>query len=385
MQYPRPSTPISLRDSGAVSRAATCAILLLLAACHADAFTTPDQGGNTPLQPGDPVLLTYNTATDRGPRWLPDGSGIAYSLEDRADPAHDRCIGILPGTGGQLLSQRCERADGSDTTTDAWEWPSPASDGRILFVRTVAHPGGLVFRSRHLALQATAGAVPENLVSFPYTPMAGRQVFDARDIRWLSPTSAVYLAMFTAYAAPCQGCAPDTVVSGLEVARVDFSGTPSVSTIPGTDLASSVALDPSGTAIYYTLNGDTRVYRQDLATGAVTTVHDFLAAGVARDVDVAGSRLVAVVGGSVSFSVDPVLGPVQRDEGGLLYLVNLGNNAETPLAQVNRCWRHPSLSPQGDQLVAEGYIYVPADTVFDGCMPGDAVAKSADLWLLDLP
>ncbi len=377
--------PIPLRVPGTVLRAAPSAILLLLAACHADAFTTPDQGGSTPLQPGDPVLLTYNTATDRGPRWLPDGSGIAYSLEDRADPAHDRCVGILPATGGQLLSRRCERADGSDTTTDAWEWPAPATDGGLLFMRTIAHPGGLVFRTRTLALQAAPDLPPQDLVSFPYTPAPGRQIFDARDIRWLSPTSAIYLAMFTAYAAPCQGCAPDTVVSGLQIDRVDYSGTAAVTTVPGTDLASSVALDAAGTGIYYTLNGDTRVYRQDLGSGAVTTVHDFTSAGIARDVDVVGNRLVAVVGGPVSFLFDPVLGPVQKDEGGIIYIVDLNNGSETMLPQVNRCWRHPSLSPQGDQLVAEGYLYIPADTVFDGCMPGDGVLKSADLWLLDLP
>lgn len=366
-------------------RGSSCALLLLLAACHADAFTTPDQGGTTPFQPGDPVLLTYNTATDRGPRWLPDGSGIAYSLEDRADPAHDRCIGILPATGGQLLSRRCERSDGSDTTNDAWEWPAPAADGSLLFMRTIAHPGGLTFRTRYLALQTSGVAPPENLVSFPYTPVPGRQIFDARDIQWLSPTSALYLAMFTAYAAPCQGCAPDTVVSGLQIDRMDFSGTPTVTTIPGTDLASSVALDASGTAIYYTLNGDSRVYRQDLGTAGVTTAHDFLSLGIVRDIDVLGNRLVAVIGGPVTFVFDPVLGPVQTDPGGQLYLLDLNTGTETMLSRTDRCWRQPAFAPQGDQLVVEGYPYVSADTAIDGCQPGDAVGTSADLWLLDLP
>ena len=38
------------------------------------------------------------------------------------------------------------------------------------------------------------------------------------------------------------------------------------------------------------------VYRMDLATTNVQVVHDFGAAGIARDVQVSGNRLVAIVG-----------------------------------------------------------------------------------------
>ena len=104
--------------------------------------------------------------------------------------------------------------------------------------------------------------------------------------------------------------------------------------------------------VYYTTNGDSRVYRLVLPTETITVVHDF-GARIVRDVQVAGGRLVAVVGGSVSFTTDSVLGPVQRDGGGVLYLVDLVSDVAVPLTSDSEFFRHPALSPGGDRLVAE--------------------------------
>jgi hypothetical protein len=54
---------------------------------------------------------------------------------------------------------------------------------------------------------------------------------------------------------------------------------------------------PDGKAIYYTVANSSAVYRMDLATTNVQVVHDFGVAGIARDVQVSGNRLVAIVGG----------------------------------------------------------------------------------------
>jgi hypothetical protein len=86
-----------------------------------------------------------------------------------------------------------------------------------------------------------------------------------------------------------------------------------VGIIPGTSLASSVQPTPDGKAIYYTVADSSVVYRMDLATTNVQVVHDFGAAGIARDVQVSGNRLVAIVGGDITFTNDPVLGPITRD------------------------------------------------------------------------
>ena len=94
--------------------------------------------------------------------------------------------------------------------------------------------------------------------------------------------------------------------------------------IAGTDLASGVSPGASEDEVYYTLNGDSRVYRKQLSSGDVTVVHDFGAAGFARDVHVVGNRMAAVVGGRVAFApADPSLGPTQWDSGGVVHVVNL--------------------------------------------------------------
>src|SRR5437879_277497 len=82
-----------------------------------------------------------------------------------------------------------------------------------------------------------------------------------------------------------------------DVGRLGLSGNAaSLAVIPGTRFASSVAAGESADIIYYTLGGDSRVYRRVLSSGSVSVAHDF-GGGIARDVQVVGSRLIAVVGG----------------------------------------------------------------------------------------
>ncbi|MGH7659199.1 MAG: hypothetical protein ACREL6_13270, partial [Gemmatimonadales bacterium] len=328
---------------------------------------------------GDPTRLTFNPGTDRGPRWLPDGTGIIYSLEHPGNDS-DRCLGLLPPTGGQLLSVRCERSDGSDTTTDAWEWPAAGPGGAIAWMRTVSRIQEVSFRERWLRLDNGNGS--RDVISFPYTSESGVMVGDARDIRWLTRDQLVYVAQSNFYAAACGGCPPDTLTTGVEIVLLALNGTPTPEIIPGTDLASSVAPGPTPGEIYFTLNNDQRVFHHVLSTGTTTVAHDFGGSGIARDIDVIGSRLIAVVGGPVTFSLDPVLGPVQRDGGGNLHLVELGSGTDLILGEAFRCWRHPSLSPDGTRVVAEGYSF---SSVTGECDGTAFAGTSADLWLLETP
>src|SRR6185437_12208755 len=115
-----------------------------------------------------------------------------------------------------------------------------------------------------------------------------------------------YVAGLAVRREPCRTCETDTIATGLWVALLDVSapGMPPVA-VPGTDFASGVSPGASEDEIYYTLGGDTRVFRRVLSSGDVSVAHDFGPAGIARDVDVAGGRLTAIVGGRVAFSVDP--------------------------------------------------------------------------------
>jgi hypothetical protein len=133
--------------------------------------------------------------------------------------------------------------------------------------------------------------------------------------------------------------------------------------------------------IYYTLGGDSRVYRRLLSTGEVTVAFDFGAEGIARDIHVVGNEMAAVVGGRVSFSVDPSMGPVQWDSGGTLHIVSLTNGGESVLDGPG-LFRRPRLSPSGGAVVAEVY---PLIITPNGIGADTTVARDADLYLIGQP
>jgi hypothetical protein len=177
----------------------------------------------------------------------------------------------------------------------------------------------------------------------------------------------------------------DTVISGLEIVRLAFSSTtPSLQVVGGTDYASSVAV-AGPDQIFYTLGGDTRVYRHTLSSGAADIVHDFGTLGIARDVTVLGDQLIAVVGGQVEFVADPALGPVQYDRGGLLVSVDLTSGVEAILPTDQPLFfRRPALSTAGGttRLVAEGY---PLTITNVAGVPDTTIAPVPDLYLFQVP
>jgi hypothetical protein len=181
----------------------------------------------------------------------------------------------------------------------------------------------------------------------------------------------------------------DTVRTGIEIVRLSIqSPVPTLAVVAGTDSASSVTV-VGGDTIYYTRNGDTRVYRRVLSTGAAQSMVDF-GGEIARDVQVAGSRLVAVVGGKADFRIDSAAGPTQLDRGGYLHLVDLqtGLDSVLPPPPGGLLWyRHPALAPDGSRLIAEGRRVALIDRYVEGIFIGtDTIIDSAiDLWLLDLP
>src|SRR5690348_2715089 len=101
--------------------------------------------------------------------------------------------------------------------------------------------------------------------------------------------------------------------------------------LPGTDFASGVSPGASSDEIYFTVAGDSRVFRRTVSTGETAVAHDFGSAGIARDVDVAGGRLAAVVGGRVGVATDPQLGTFQSDNGGIVHVVDLASGADVAL------------------------------------------------------
>ncbi|HET9707929.1 MAG TPA: hypothetical protein VFP39_06475 [Gemmatimonadales bacterium] len=322
-----------------------------------------------------PLRLTYNRGEDLGPVWLPDGSGFSYTMErlDRDDK--DRCLVLMPAAGGSIEREICDRTPAADDSVDGYSSAAIAAAGRLIYARaTAAFSAGwpVTPHDHQLVLGTLADPFTARVLlpSIPYPSPSGRVHQGVAQVRWLNDTSLVYVGEQVSYPAVCMNCVlRDTLASGLEIMRLDFGATtPALHALPGTDQASSVTVAGRDTLLF-TINGDTRILRFTLADSAVTVVHDFGAGGIARDVQAGGGRLLAVVGGQVSFTPDSVTGGIQRDSGGTIVLVDPANGNETPLA-AGSLFRHPALSPDGKHIVAESYV---------------GGSRSTDLWLLETP
>jgi hypothetical protein len=176
---------------------------------------------------------------------------------------------------------------------------------------------------------------------------------------------------------------PDTFYTGVDAVLLDLAGAePVFNVIPGTDYASSVSLGDDRASLYYTLGGDSRVFRRALSGGAVEVVHDFGSGEIVRDVQVRGTTLVGVVGRSVLYRNEDAHGYVQRDEGGNLAFVDLVSGATSLFVGDGVLFRHPMISPDGTLMVVEVQPFAPVHPEPDSDF--NAPNHRADLWLFEL-
>jgi hypothetical protein len=356
-------------------------VLYLLAALtvgceHTEPFSTGAFTPEGPFSTAVPRQLTLNLGTDLFPVWKPDETGLFYSYERTDASQRDRCIAELPPGGGTRTLTLCTHASFSIDSIDALERPV-VSDSLLVYLSSVGEQFALTPNHRELLVTRLDDLIHvDTIQKFPFVSPS-TQIHDIPvHMAWLGDDALIYVAGRIDYVPPAPFEPPDTVVTGIEIARIDLNGgSPVVGIIPGTSLASSVQPTPDGKAIYYTVANSSAVYRMDLATTNVQTVHDFGVAGIARDVQVSGNRLVAIVGGDITFTNDPVLGPITRDFGGRLFSVDLTSGQETDITMPGRLHRYPALSPSGQRLVVESYVDL------GGARP----LPSADLWALEEP
>lgn len=290
----------------------------------------------------------------------------------------------MPAEGGTILDQFCPIDPLQSDSTNLYDAPAVSADGRVFFHNVVSWIGQQKLGEAFLAVGMLGDPVQSTPVTrLPYTASNGKIHSSIRSPAWIGPNSLVYLAEMLFY----QGSTfyPDTFVTGLDIVRLDLSGAaPVFEVVPGTDNASSVAVDGNSEVIFYTLGGDSRVYRRDLATGAVTVFYDFGSGEIARDVTVDGSRLVAVVGGSVLYQFEaPHNEFVQRDEGGDLHFVDLATSAHTVFPGDSVLFRHPVFSPDGRRVVVEVSPFAPVHVGPDSDF--NATNHRVDIWLFDMP
>ena len=358
------------------------AVVIALAACgHEMPFASDDPHVQGPRTSLSPIRLTYNDGDDRTVAWLPDGSAILYSSERVDLDDADRCLNFMPASGGAVRRELCARGPEQQDSTHRYEAPAVSPAGRIAFLRAVSTIGLQKGPAMHLMVGPAddpASASPVTIV--PYAAPSGRTHGNVSHLTWLNDTRLVYLGEDLFY----QGSTflPDTFTTGLEIVRLETSPSVAFHVVPGTEHASSVAGGGDEDTIVYTIGGDTRVFRQSLSTGAVTVLHDFGGAGIARDVQLRGNTLVAVVGGSVLFQFEDAHGMVQRDEGGDLHIVNLATGTSVVHSLPDVLFRRPALSPDGTALVVEASPFAPVHVGPDSEF--NATNHRPDLWLFDL-
>jgi hypothetical protein len=385
MGHARPALCAAVRGAG--HRLIVAALAAALVACgHSDAFTPVDPGSTGPFAAGEPARLTYSDADDLTPAWLADGSGVAYSFAKGGAGESDRCIGVLPPDGGQRIAERCSRAFGEADSVDIFGEPAPLPDGRMAWVHGAKRRdalGGSVYQRLELG-GADARTPTSVLVTLPFALSDGNARAWISQLRWLDATHGIFVAGDSGNLG-----VGATYTSGRELVRISVTGGgATLDPVPNTAEASSVAVGESPDVVYFTRNGDSRVYRLQLSSAAITIAHDFGAEGIARDVQVGNGTLWAVVGGLVQLVGLPQGGVAQVDRGGQIVAVDLAGGTER-LHDVNPLilFRRLAVAPAGAALVASGVAVSISSPDPQGqpTLTDTTVVSGADLWRFARP
>lgn len=348
-------------------------LVLASAACgHSEPFAAPDSDLDGPLVAGEPARLTFGDGVGE-PGWLPDGSSIIYGGPRLAGDRFDRCLSVLPATGGTVRREICHPSIFDENIVDVFGSPDVSAGGLLAFHYANA-PGGAAGFAGIFAAPLEAPVVTTAVRSVPFTGPDGLFYVAVSHLRWLGETEIVFLAYAQEVVTPCEGCDAQVYTHPRTLFRAVATPGGALTAVPGGSFATSVSAGATADEIYFTLTADTRVYHLRLSTGEQTVVHDFGVDGIARDVHFGGGRLTAIAGGKLQVVHAPV-GPLQvADDGGHLFLLEPATGAVRRLTDDTRWFRHPAISPDGTRIVGEGHA-----VVISG--PDTTVSPRADLWI----
>jgi len=363
---------------------------LLPAACgHGEAFTRTEIPPNPVLDPLPPRRLTFSSEGDWSPAWLPDGSAIGYSYFVWGRTDRDRCLGFLPPEGGRISRSICVRADNDLDTANAVSFHAVSPGGRLALVADAGLSRLFAPNARSLYLGRLDGdSGPRPVLEFPRLVATGQVHYTATNLVWLNETTLIYLATFANYVEEKIGVPGDTVLLPIEMVRLDLEGdsVAAQTIIPGSLGMSSICLGTRPNTVAFTRGASGLVSEYDFTTGQITPLYDFDTLGIAREVQIAGGRLVAIVGGRVTHvPSNPLFGfPFLADSGGPVYAVDLPSGAPRLVADTvgEHQFRRPALAPSGRRVVVEEYGFEFKN--FAGEIRR-VVSKQADLWMFEVP
>ena len=351
----------------------------LLACGHEEPFRADRFEQDSARTSGPMRQVTYNLGADRGPAWLPGDSGFIYSTERLDTPSRHRCLARMRASGGTISRLDCKNLARSIDSTYAFEWPAIRPGGEVSFLLvanriTSVRPGYQTFRLGPLDnpdQSIELMTLPYRVDTAYYTAIQSPQ--------WLDSTRMIFVAGILLIGEP--PIPTDTFYGGRVVAMLNRqNGVTALSGIPGTSNASSVSVNPGAGDFYFTVTGDSRVYRSDLAGSTIQPYYDFGPGQVARDVAVRGDSLLVVVGSRVLVQSFPGVGEVQSDFGDRIHLVHPASGLDRVVGDSGLCYRRPAFPRTGQTLLAEGFATVGGGT----CTDTSSVALEGNIWLLDL-
>lgn len=363
-------------------------LLLFAIGCgHGEPFGVQGQALDGPLAAGEPTRLTFGLAVGE-PSWLPDGSAVVYAGGALTGALTDRCLLVLPVTGGTITSEVCNAAPLADIV-DTWAYPAVSGDQLAFHYQNA--PRGIPPTVRGIYVAPVAApAVGPPVRSLPFVAADGFFYIAASHLTWLGTGELLFIGYSEQTVQPCPPPACDPIRVEYPLALLRGAAVPGATfaPVPGIAFPTSVAAGATAGEIYFTLANDSRIYREVLSTGTRTIVRDYGAEGIVRDVTYGGGRLAAIVGGKVRVWLEPA-GPLQSpDEGGHLHVIDPATSDDRRLTDDDRWFRHPALSASGMALVAEGYAVTIDQNPF--APPGSAtidttVTPAGDLWLYGSP
>ncbi len=229
--------------------------LLLATGCHSAPFTAALPVLQGPATSGSEVQLTYSPGQSYWPVLTADGRGVLYQFSQPGRRDDDRCVGLMPSTGGTRYWQLCDHRNNQDDSTNGFAGYALRGDGALLYVEATgpAHPAGA---PNDMTLWLADSAQPfqrRALTSLPVAVGGARPNWLA-NTAWTGASTFVALAQMFIEQQHCQTCfASDSLFTGLFViaGTITPSGV-SLEAIPGTAGAIEYSLArQSGTIVFF--------------------------------------------------------------------------------------------------------------------------------------